>query len=156
MNYTPYMAQFRSVRQPGLPAFEPGTERHRVAGGGGLVVPLFAGDAVTVVDREGRQRCEIAAFAGDGREDIGALGLKAATESPGINRLRAGEGEEARAIGAALRQRGLPGRLGKAAVLFEGDSRAGESVQLTAQRDCIGIFHAPGGPMQVDAQEPPT
>jgi len=156
MNYTPYMAQFRSVRQPGLPAFEPGTERHRVAGGGGLIVPLLSGDAVTVVDREGRQRCEIAAFAGDGREDIAALGLKGTVESPGINRLLAGEGEDARAIGAALRQRGLPGQIGKAAVLFEGDSRAGESVPLAVQRDCVAIFHAPGGPMAVDAQAPPT
>src|SRR5262249_29890023 len=137
MNYTPYMAQYRSVRQPGLPGFEPGTERHRVAGGGGLVVPLFAGDTITVLDREGRQRCEIAAFAGDGREDPAALGLRATVESPGINRLLAGDGEEARAIGVALRQRGLPGRIGHAAVLFEGDSRAGETVRLAAQRDCI-------------------
>jgi aminomethyltransferase len=155
MNYTPYTPRIPVIREPGLPAFEPGTERYRVAGGGAIILPVFAGDHIAIVDREGRQRCEVAAFTG-GREDLAALGLRPATESPGINDLLAGAGDDARTVGAALRRRGLSGRVDRAARVFDGDSRPGETVRLTAERDCIAIFHASGGPMAVDAQDPPT
>ncbi|MGH7187050.1 MAG: hypothetical protein ACREIB_12345, partial [Pseudomonadota bacterium] len=72
-----------------------------MAGGGAVVVPVYQGDVATLIDREGRQRCEIAALAPDGREDTAALGLTATVDSPGINKLLAGNGEEARQIGAA-------------------------------------------------------
>ena len=146
MNYTPYMPQFRPIREPGLPVFEPGTERYRVAGGGAVILSVFPGDRIAIVDREGGQRCEIAAFAADGREDLAALGLRPGTDSSGIDALLSGESEDARTVATALRRRGLPGRVAKAARIFDGDSRAGESVELTAQRECIAIFHAPGGP----------
>ena len=110
---------------------------------------------IRFADRQGRQRCEVAAFTG-GREDLAALGLRPATESPGINDLLAGAGDDARTVGAALRRRGLSGRVDRAARVFDGDSRPGETVRLTAERDCIAIFHASGGPMAVDAQDPPT
>lgn len=156
MNYTAYMPSFRPFREPGMPAFERGTERYKVGGGGAVVVQLFAGDGVTIVDREGRQRCEIAAFSSAGRLDLESLRLQPRSDSPGINRLLAGDGEDARAVAAALRRRNLPGRIDRAAHVFEGDSRPGEAVQLTAQRDCIAIVHAVGGPMAADAQDPPT
>ena len=49
-------------REPGLPRLDPGIERYRLAGLGGLVLHLFAGDRVEIVDREGRQACAVAAF----------------------------------------------------------------------------------------------
>ena len=52
--------------------------------------------------------------------------------------------------------RGLPAGIDKAAHLFEGDSRPGDTVPLTAERDCVVIFYAPGGPMSADAQDAPT
>jgi len=156
MNYTPYTPRFPQIREPGLPAFEPGTERYRLSGGGAIFVPIFQGDRISVVDREGRQRCEVAAFAADGREDLAALGLEAGTEPTCIARLLGGESEDARAIAAALRRRGLLGRIGKSAHLLGNDSRPGETAALTAARDCIAIFHAPGGPMSAEAQDPPT
>src|SRR5262249_23517821 len=144
------------LREPGLPSLEPGVERYRVPGGGAIVVALAPGDGLAIVDREGRQRCEVAAFAPDGREDLAALGLWARAAAHGIKGLIAGDGEEARAFAAALRQHGLALPIGRAASLFDGDSRAGEEVRLTAQRATICILHAPGGPMAADAQDPPT
>ncbi len=142
--------------EPGLPRFEPGTERYRVAGGGALVVGLAAGDRLTLVDPEGGQRAEVAAFAGDGREDFAALGLSASGRAVGINRLLAGDDEASRLIGAALRAKGLPGRIERAADIFQHDSRAGESFSATAVRDCILVIHAVGGPMAVTDELPPT
>ena len=123
----------RQARQPGLPLLPRGTERYVVPGGGALALSIEAGDEITVIDREGLQRCEAVYFSGEGREDLAALNLRAAEQSPGINKLLAGEGEEAAAIGAALKRRGLPGRIDKAALLFEG-GRAGEQTSVTAAR----------------------
>ena len=142
--------------EPGLPVFMPGVERHLVRGLGAVVLHLFAGDRIAVIDREGRQRCEIAVFAPDGREDLAALGLKPAAPSAGINGILGGRDRAAQAIGAQLRARNLPKGVERAAALFENDSRPGETAELAAARECIAIFHAAGAPMAVDRQDPPT
>lgn len=142
--------------QPGLPVFEPGVERYVVKGGGAIVLALHPGDAITVIDREGRQRCELVVLSPEGREDAAALNLKATAGAPGIARLLAGEAEDARAVAAALRRRGLATEIDRAVHLFGGESRAGEEVRARAVREAICILHAPGGPMAVDAQDPPT
>src|ERR1051326_7245081 len=71
--------------EPGLPRFEPGTERYRIVGGGALVVGLAAEDRLTLTDPEGGQRAEIAAFAPNGHEDTAALGLSASGRAVGVN-----------------------------------------------------------------------
>jgi aminomethyltransferase len=148
-------ATLRQARQPGLPLLPRGTERYIVPGGGALALSVEAGDEITVIDREGLQRCEAVYFSSEGREDLAALNLRAAEQSPGINKLLAGEGEDAVAIGAALKRRALPGQIDKAALLFDG-GRAGEQVSITAARGGTLLLHAPGEPMAVDAQNPPT
>ena len=45
-------------RVPNLPS---GVERYRVPGGGAAVVPISAGDRITIIDVEGRQPCEVLA-----------------------------------------------------------------------------------------------
>jgi aminomethyltransferase len=142
--------------EPGLARLEPGMERYRVAGGGAVVLALSAGDVLEITDVEGRQRAELAAFATDGREDAAALGLPAGGAATGINRLLAGAEEGTRSIGDALRGRGLPGVISGAADLFQHDSRAGETITLTAARDAVVILYAAGGPMGIEGELPPT
>jgi len=156
MNIALSPATLRQARQPGLPLLPRGTERYLVPGGGALALAIEAGDEIAIVDREGLQRCEVVYFSAEGREDLAALNLRAAEASPGINRLLAGEGEDHVAIAAALRRRKLPGRIDKAAVLFENASRAGEQAKMTAVRAGTLVLHAPGGAMAVDEQNPPT
>lgn len=142
--------------QPGLPRFEPGVERYRVAGGGAVVLALRAGDRIEITDLEGRQRGELAIFSRGGGEDAAALGLKADGPALGINRLLAGSDAAARTVAAVLRARGLPGAITKAVDLFQHESRPGETVSAVAVRDAVVILHAAGGPMAVEAELPPT
>ena len=142
--------------EPGLPRLQPGVERYRIAGGGAVVLALFAGDRLELSDVEGRQRAEVAVFTPAGREDSAALGLNANGSALGINRLLAGGDAASRAVGALLRARGLPGSIARAADLFQHDSHAGETVALTAARDCILIIHAAGSPMEIEGDLPPT
>ncbi|HXV25072.1 MAG TPA: DUF1989 domain-containing protein [Alphaproteobacteria bacterium] len=142
--------------EPGLPVLPPGLERYRVVGGGAVIVALAADDGLTIVDKEGRQRGELAVFALDGRPDAAALGAKAMGSAEGISRLLSGDGEDAAAIAAALRRHGLPGQVKAAVALFEHDSRPGEEARFTAERDCIVIVHAAGGAAPPDDQSAPT
>lgn len=153
------------VREPGLPRLEPGVEHYRVLGGGAVILHLVAGDRVEVIDREGRQACEVAAFAAGGRPDLAALELKPAHESPGINRLLRGElGSDdwlsGPQVAAGLRKRGIPQGVDRVARLLEGDTRPGDKVSLRVTRDVDAIFHAagpgPSGDMVVDGDNPPT
>ena len=69
-----------SVLVPGLPLLPPNVERYPVPGGGTRTITLDAGDQLTVIDREGRQPCELVVFDGSGRSDpalIGASGTGA-------------------------------------------------------------------------------
>ncbi|HVT53509.1 MAG TPA: urea carboxylase-associated family protein, partial [Dongiaceae bacterium] len=143
-------------REPGLPRLDPGIERYRLAGLGGLILHLFAGDRVEIVDREGRQACAVAAFGDDGRPAFDALGLKPDGDASGINRVLKGEGENGPAIARTLRARNIPPRIDRAAILLGGDGRAGQSAILQAQRDLDLVLHAPGPERVTDGELPAT
>ncbi len=148
-------------REPGLVRFEPGTERYRLPGGGGLILHLFPGDEIILIDREGGQVCEIAAFRRDAdgawRDGLAVLGLRAeAGAAPGIAGLLAGEGENGAEIARQLRHRGIPLAAFGTARLGDAGSRPGEIARLVAETDLDLVLHAPGGDIAPDAQNPAT
>ena len=141
---------------PGLVPFVPGVERYRTHGGGAIVITLSAGDEVQFTDLEGRQRCEVTVLHSAGREDFGALGLKAERKSSAIGVLLAAGDEQARNVSAALAEfKASPESLHICEVLGEG-SKPGERVSMVAERDVACIVMAPGRPMRVYEQTPPT
>lgn len=142
--------------EPGLRRLPPGTERYVVRGGGATVVPLRAGDTLEIVDPEGRQPGEVVAFDGTGRADAGLLGLRPGGAARALAALLAGRSEDARRIAASLRRRGLRAAGAEAARVFDSECAAGERRTLTAQGDGVLCLSAPGGPMRVDGQDPPT
>ena len=143
-------------REPGLPRLDPGIERYRLAGLGGLILHLFTGDRLEIVDREGRQACALAAFASDGRLDLGALGLNADADAAGINRLLQGHGENGAEIARALRGRGIPLGVDRVAMVLGGEGRAGQSAAVQAVRDLDVVLHAPGSEDVVGGALPAT
>lgn len=72
--------------------------RPRLLGAAGL----YAGGRA--LSGRGRQRCEVAAFAPDERQDVAALNLRVSAQSPGINRLLSGGEEYYRLSGSGTRQ----------------------------------------------------
>ncbi len=142
--------------EPGLPLLGSGVERHAVRGGGATVIRLDQGDRIEVIDPQGLQRCEVAVFGQDGREDAAALGAVASGPAAGIAAILAGEGEDARRVASRLRRWNVALGDSRAIHLFEGDSRPGEAASFTAQRDAVCIVAAPGAAMAPDQQTPPT
>ena len=144
------------VLVPGLPVLPPNVERHPIPGGGTRTLTLDAGDELTVVDREGRQPCELVVFDAGGRADPALIGAKGAGAPLGIRAILDHPIPSAKRVRDALAARGLD--LGQAAAvrLFGGESRAGATASFVATAPATLVAGAPGGPMPVDEQCPPT
>jgi len=142
--------------EPGMPTLEPGVERYQIKGGGAVVMALEPGDRLEITDVEGRQPGELVVFSLDGRGDAAALGARATRAPKGLQAILTEQREDAARVRAGLTQRGLDLGLVKAVPLFSPDSPAGEIVDFTASRPVICAIAAPGGPMIVHDQAPPT
>jgi aminomethyltransferase len=144
------------VLEPGLAALDPGVERYVVQGGGAIAIAVEPGDVLEIVDVEGRQPAEVAVFSPAGRADPGALGARVADEARGLHRILSEPGEDAQRVRAALERRGLDLGRARAVRLFGDDTPPGEEARLRAERDAFVLIAAPGGPMPIDRQDPPT
>ena len=142
--------------EPGLIPFVPGVERHRARGGGVCVIALAPNDGITVTDREGGQRCELVVLGKSGGEDFGALGLRANELASGLAAIINNCGDGYDVARQAFKSGHIDFGEAQAAILFGEGSPAGEAVSFNAERPCLCIVAAPGGPMRVDMQDPPT
>ncbi|MEO0829594.1 MAG: aminomethyltransferase, partial [Pseudomonadota bacterium] len=146
----------RGVIAPGLPILPPGVERHPVPGGGSRAVPVFRGDEVSVLNKEGLQPAELVMFTPDGRSDAGLLGREGrGRPERTIATLARGGASGARVL-KALAAAGFDIAQGDAVQLFDTGSRAGDAETLHAESDGLLICAAPGGPMAPEEQSPPT
>ena len=134
----------------------PAQERHTVAGGGALLLPLAQGDRVTVINAEGGQRAELLAVDMQGRP--GLLG-PASDEPHGLRRaLSSGEYSLTR-LARGIAARGIDLSKARAITLFGATSPAGDRAEFTAQGAGWLIACAPGDPMDPetgDAASPLT
>src|SRR5215467_1222402 len=95
---------------PGLIPADPRLERYRVHPGAVTALELDAGDELTVIDTEGRQRGELTALVG-GREDYHAVGASADIAASVLQNIGGPERE-------ALAARGLDPGQARAVGLF--------------------------------------
>ena len=144
------------VLQPGLMIMAPGTERYRITGGGATVLALGAGDELEITDPEGRQRCEISAFAVDGRCDPGLLGASGPYVEAAARTILSADLTDARRVRVGMDVAGLDVTTAVAASVFDPDEAAGATVRIIAQEDVTCVVAAPGGPMEPHEQNPPT
>ncbi len=145
-----------AVLLPGVPVLGFGVERYVAEGGGATVFSLEPGDTVTVRDREGRQTAEISAFAPTGSADTEALGAASNGAAEGLKAILGGDDRTARSLAGSLQRRSLDIRAVTSIDVFGGDSRPGGEATFTAERPLVCFVAAPGGPMRVDRQDPPT
>ena len=136
----------RGVRWPGLPALPPGVERYVVPGRSARAIRIAGGDVVRLVNAEGGQACELVCVAQDGRFAHGLLGARAGGNAAGLRRLVAD------GVAGVGRDLGGAGSLD----LFGPESRAGDEASYTATAAGTVIVAAPGAPMAVHEQDPPT
>ncbi|MDK3075810.1 DUF1989 domain-containing protein [Sedimentitalea sp. JM2-8] len=145
-----------AILQPRVFSLPPGTERYCVPGAGAILVPVFAGDRIEVVNDEGGQSCEIVCADARGRTDAGLLDRPANADPRGLKALLAGPDRSLRGLRMGIESRGIDLAAARAIALFETTTPAGTSAEFRVQRDGIAIIAAPGGIMDFERQDTAT
>ncbi|MEO0750635.1 MAG: DUF1989 domain-containing protein [Pseudomonadota bacterium] len=151
---TPY--ERAGIITPGLPILPHGTERHPVPGGGSRAVPVFQGDEISVLDREGLQPGELVFFAPDGRSDAGKIGAKSDGKPTGLMEVLLAGAPSGKRVAAALDKAGFDLDQAQVVRIFPEGSRPGDMATFHVESDGMIILAAPGGPMKPEAQNPPS
>jgi aminomethyltransferase len=133
-----------------------GVERHLVNGGGTVVLALKQADQLTVCDREGLQICELIVFGMDGSCDGHALNVTATGDASGLKAILGRGGVASERLASSLRRHGARLSELRSIDVFGEGSRAGDEISFDVTADSICVVAAPGGPMGVDEQNPPT
>lgn len=131
-------------------------ERYLVTGGGTVVLALKQADQMTVCDREGLQPCELVVFGTDGRCDGHQLGASATGKAAGLRSILGSGGAESERIATKLGRHGARLTEMRSIDVFGNTSRAGDEMSFDVTEDAICAITAPGGPMRIDEQNPPT
>ncbi|MHC2020359.1 DUF1989 domain-containing protein [Methylobacterium sp. CM6247] len=147
------MNQIWMQPEPARGATSPRTLSFSARGGASAFFEVEAGDRLRIVDPEGCQPAFLYA-----RPD--AFGAAAAdgrvASNVGDLLRRRGEGMGGEAESAALARHGLAASDLEAHALFHGESQPGSAFEVTAAAASVCVLIVPGGPMEPDAQDPPT
>ncbi len=146
----------RQAREPGLNPFNLGRERYVVRGGAMTVIPLLPGDQIEIVDPEGLQCAYIAAFDSRGNDCSGQFIEGKTVDGQCLAGMLQTDTPGADAIRYKLKRFDMNLAAAKPKLILDGDTAPGSRINLTSNTECIGIFGAPGEPMSVDQQNPPT
>ena len=150
------VAERSRLLMPGMANFEPGVERYRITGGAVTAVLMGAGDRLEIIDPEGCQPVEVAAFDRDGKSDPGLLGHSSGAPATGIAAILAGNQHDASRVADALAAKGIDLGATTAIHCFSQDSAAAETVWMTASADVVCVIGVPGGDMSPEEQNTPT
>ena len=144
------------IKEPGLNVLPPGVERHVVNGGALTAFQIFPDDELEIINNEGNQICEIICFNKDGKSDVGILNLKSNNEKNFIRNILNGKDEAILATNYQLKKRNLNISDSKSSIIFDPDTKAGESMKFKSKDKCFAIFAAPSEDMDITNQNPPS
>ncbi|MDF3416454.1 DUF1989 domain-containing protein [Sulfitobacter sp. M57] len=144
------------IIQPQVFSLPPGTERYVVEGQGAVLIPVEAGDHLTIINTEGGQHCEVVASDPRGVLDAGIIGANAQGDARGLKGLLSSDNQSLRGMRMGLQARGIDLAEAQAVHLFEATTPAGTQEQFRATRDGVVIIAAPGDAMDIEAQNTAT
>ncbi|WP_108815711.1 DUF1989 domain-containing protein [Loktanella sp. Alg231-35] len=145
-----------TIIKPQIFSLPPGTERYVVAGQGAVLIPIEAGDQITITNDEGGQRCEVVACDAKGTADAGVIGATADGIAKGLQALLTGDNRSLRGLRMGLDARGIDLAQAAAVHLFEATTPAKTEARFTVGRDGVVIVAAPGGAMDFETQDTAT
>jgi aminomethyltransferase len=144
------------IKEPGLNTLPPGVERYIVEGGGLTGIQILPDDEIEIINNEGNQICEISVFNKDGKSELTILGLKEIKDNSEIKKILFKKDETSLQALLQLKKRNLNIDKSKSSMIFDKDTKAGESIKLKSKDKCYCIFAAPGNQMLVHEQNPST
>jgi aminomethyltransferase len=145
-----------NIKEPGLNSLPPGVERYVVEGGGLTGIQILPDDEIEIINNEGNQICEISVFNKDGKSEPEILSLKEIKDNSEIKKILLKKDEPSLQALLQLKKRNLNIEKSKSSVIFDHETKAGESIKLKSKDKCYCIFAAPGNQMLVHEQNPST
>ena len=145
-----------NIKEPGLNSLPPGVERYIVEGGGLTGIQILPDDKIEIINNEGNQICEISVFNKDGKSELGILNLKENKDNSEIKKILLKKDETSLQALLQLKKRNLNIEKSKSSLVFDEETKAGESIKLKSKDKCYCIFAAPGNQMLVHEQNPST
>ena len=142
----------RDINNPGLRILPPGVERYFVKGGGLSVIEVFPEDKIEIINEEGKQICEIIVFNSSGKPDLSILNLKENSNADFSKKVIAKDEK----ISKIFKKRNLDLKKAKSSIVFDEDCLMGEKITLSSKDKCFVLIAAPGDPLNVHEQNPPT
>ena len=133
-----------AIKEPGLNVLPPGVERYIVNAGGITGIQIFPDDEIVIINNEGNQVCEISVFNKDGKSELGILDLKEIKDTSEIKKILFKKNETSLQALLQLKKRNLNIEKSKSSLIFNKDTKAGESIKLKSKDKCYCIFSAPG------------
>ena len=144
------------IKEPGLRILPPGVERYVVIGGGLSVFEIFPEDQIEIINNEGKQLLEIAVFNNKGKTDSSILNLKENGSANEIKKILSRKEESVQTAVYQLKKNKLDINKAKSSSIFDPECKAEEKIKIKSKDNCICIFATPGGPMNIENQNPPT
>ncbi len=144
------------IIQPKVFSMPPGTERYVVEGSGAVLIPVGAGDQVTVINDEGGQVAEVVSADAKGRVDLGILGAKPNAKPTGLQALLTSSDQSLRGFRMGLDARKIDLADADALRIFDANTVAKAEETLRATRDGVVIIAAPGDAMDIEKQNTTT
>ena len=144
------------IKEPGLNVLPPGVERYVVEGGGLTGIQILPDDEIEIFNNEGNQICEISVFNKNGKSELAILGLKEIKDNSEIKKILFKKDETSLQALLQLKKRNLNIEKSKSSLIFNEETKAGESVKLKSKDKCYCIIAAPGKEMMVHEQNPST
>ncbi|WP_420860431.1 DUF1989 domain-containing protein [Algirhabdus cladophorae] len=144
------------IIQPAVFSMPPGHERYVVEGAGAVLIPIETGDQITITNEEGGQVAEVLAVTPKGKSDSGLIGAGANGTAAGLKALLTSDDQSLRGLRMGLDARGIDLDTVHSIDLFDSLSPAGDAASFTAKGDGSIIVAAPGGAMDIEAQNTAT
>jgi len=141
------------IIEPTVFSMPPGVERYVVEGGGAILIRIEAGDRFTIINAEGGQPCEVVAADETGRIDPGMIGGAPNSDAAGLKGLLSGNDQSLRGLRMGLEARGLDLSKARAHRFWDGGTPAKAEENFAVERDGVLIVSAPGGAMDLEAQD---
>ena len=142
----------KDIKNPGLRTLPPGVERFFVKGGGLSVIEILPEDKIEIINDEGIQICEIIVFNSKGKPDLSILNLKENANADFSKKVISNDEK----ISKLFKKKNLDLNSAKSSILFSQDCTMGEKITLISKDKCLVLIAAPGYPLNVHEQNPPT
>ena len=115
-------------------------------------IPFLGFHYREIVNNEGKQPCEVIVFNSKGKSDLSILNLKENSDA-NFSKKTISFDEK---ISKLFKRKNLDLDKAKSSIIFDEDCLMGEKITLESKDNCIVMIAAPGSPMNVHEQNPPT